>query len=146
MYRRAKASGTYENLSLSRLEMDRSRIRRKTDRGTDVGLILESGDRLHHGDVLWAVKFIVVRQLPEKVISLNLGKRNSRSIRLAALIGHAVGNRHRPIAVSGNTISFPVIDASEVETFRKGLPNGIKFRLSEQVFLADSEAHGHGAL
>ncbi len=144
-YRRAKASGKCERLLVSRLEMERLRLRRRTDRGTDIGLILEPGNRLHHGDLLAAKdRFIVVEQLPEKVVSISIKKDNmEKMIRLAAVIAHVIGNRHRSMAVDQGTISFPVQAESEVDTFRKLLPNEVKLKVTEQVFLPAGEAHVH---
>jgi urease accessory protein len=144
-YRRAKASGKCEWLLVSRMEMERLRLRRRTDKGTDIGLVLEPGDRLIHGDVLAAKeKFIVVGQLPEKVISVRIQKFDiEKMVGLAALIGHTIGNRHRPIAINHGNISFPVQTESEVGTFRKLLPAGVKLKLTEQTFLPAGVAHIH---
>jgi urease accessory protein len=139
-YRRAKAAGSVEQLLVSRMEMEKLRLRRTTDKGTDVGLVLEPGGRLHHGDVLAGGKFIVVEQLPEKVVSIKMKKGDS--IGLAALIGHAIGNRHRPIAVDHDTISFPIQAESEVDLFKKLLPR-VKMKVTEQVFLPAGDAHAH---
>ncbi len=144
-YRRAKAAGKCERLLVSRMEMERLRLRRRTDRGTDIGLVLEPGSRLHHGDLLAArEKFIVVEQLPEKVVSISIKKGSmEKMVGLAALIGHVIGNRHRPIAVDHDTILFPVQAESEVDTFRKLLPAGVKMKITEQVFLPAGETHTH---
>ncbi len=143
-YRRAKAAGTGERLLVSRMEMERLRLRRRTDGETDIGLVLEPGSRLHHGDVLAAEKFIVVEQLPEKVVSISISKNDfEKMVGLAALVGHTIGNRHRPIAVDHGTISFPIQAESEVDTFRRLLPAGVKLKLKEEVFLPAGEVHTH---
>lgn len=144
-YRRAKAAGRCERLLISRMEMERLRLRRKTDRGTDIGLVLEPGGRLNHGDVFAAKgKFVVVEQLPEKVVSVRIQKNDiEKMVGLAALIGHTIGNRHRPIAVDHGTVSFPVQAESEVDTFRKLLPAGVRLKVTEQVFLPAGEVHAH---
>ena len=143
-YRRAKAAGTGERLLVSRMEMERLRLRRRTDGETEIGLVLEPGSRLHHGDVLAAEKFIVVEQLPEKVVSISISKNDfEKMVGLAALVGHTIGNRHRPIAVDHGTISFPIQAESEVDTFRRLLPAGVKLKLKEEVFLPAGEVHTH---
>jgi urease accessory protein len=144
-YRSARAAGRCERLTISRLEMERLRLRRRTDRGTDVGIVLEPGGRLRHGDVLDAKeKFILVEQLPEKVVSVSMKKGDvEKMVGLAALIGHAIGNRHRPIAVDHGTVSFPVQAESELEAFRMLLPAGARLKLAEQVFLPAGEVHHH---
>jgi len=143
-HRRAKTAGECERLLVSRMEMEKLRLRRSTDKGTDIGLVLDSGSRLHHGDVLASEKFIVVEQLPEKVVSISINKDNpDKMIDLAALIGHTIGNRHRPIAVDRGGISFPVQADSEVDTFRKLLPAGVRISIADQVFLPAGEVHSH---
>jgi urease accessory protein len=144
-YRRARAAGTCERLAVSRMEMERLRLRRKTDQGTDIGLVLEPGVRLYHGDVLVAKeKFILVEQMPEKVVSVRIKKDDvKKMVGLAAMIGHTIGNRHRPIAVDHDTISFPIQAESEVDTFRKLLPAGVRLEVTEQVFLPAVEVHSH---
>jgi urease accessory protein len=143
-YRRAKATDKFELLTISRMEMERLRLRRRTDRGTDVGLVLEPGSRLHHGDVLDAKKFIVVEQLPEKVVTIGIKKGDPKKmVSVAALIGHTIGNRHRPIAVDHGAISFPIQAESEVETFRRLLPTGVTLKVKEQVFIPTGEHHIH---
>lgn len=143
-YRRAKVSGICEKLLVSRMEMEKLRLRRTTDSGTDVGLVLGSGSRLHHGDVLAGDRFIVVEQLPEKVASVIIRKGDPEKIMgLAALVGHIIGNRHRPIAVDHSTISFPLQAESEANVFRNLLPTGVKMKIEEKVFLPAVEVHTH---
>jgi urease accessory protein len=140
-YRRAKAAGACERLLVSRMEMEKLRLRRTTDKGTDIGMVLEPGSRLHHGDILAGEKFIIVEQMPEKVVSIGI-KKGSSMIGVAALIGHTIGNRHRPIAVDHDTISFPIQAESEVDVFKKLLPR-VRMKITERVFLPAGEAHAH---
>lgn len=125
-----------ERVKISRLELERGRIRKKTDLGTDVGLILDS--RLYHGDVLLSdqEKFIMVEQLPEKVISIKITSLKGDSKGLLTL-GHIIGNRHKPIAINNDTLSFPIQADSEVEVFEKllgDIVNNLEFVVEEQIF------------
>lgn len=125
-----------ERVKISRLELERGRIRKKTDLGTDVGLVLDS--RLYHGDVLLSdqEKFIMVEQLPEKVISIKITSLKDDTARLLTL-GHIIGNRHKPIAINNDTLSFPIQADSEVEGFEKMLGdivNNLEFVVEEQIF------------
>ena len=130
---------------MSRTEMDRVRIRRKTDHGTDVGLVLERGSRLHHGDVLDAKeKLIIVVQMPERVVSVVINKRSGRQLLdAAALVGHAIGNRHKPIAVENGKISFPIQDESEIGVFARVMPRGVKLDMTTQIFVPSGDVHYH---
>lgn len=144
-YRRAKDVSECERLLLSRSEMEKLRLRRKTDAGTDIGIVLQPGFRLRHGDVIQGKPFIVVKQLPEKVLSVRIGSGSAgKMIKLAALVGHTIGNRHRPIAIDQDTISFPLQAESEIDVFKKLLPPGLKMKITHKVFLPTGEVHSHG--
>lgn len=144
-WRRAELARVAEHLLISRPEMDKVRMRRKTDRGTDLGLVLERGSRLHHGDLLEAKgKLIVVVQMPEKVVSVIIGKRSiAQLVDAAALVGHAIGNRHRPVAVGRGKISFPIQNESEIATFARLMPSGVKLNVTNQIFVPTGEVHHH---
>jgi len=127
-----------ERLKISRLELERSRIRKKTDFGTDVGLILDSGTRLYHGDVIASNtdKFIMIEQLPEKVISIKI-KKLKKSPTVLITLGHIIGNRHKPIVIDNDILYFPIQAHSEVEVFKKLLldvVNNLEIEVKEQIF------------
>lgn len=127
-----------ERLKISRLELERSRIRKKTDFGTDVGLILDSGTRLYHGDIIVSNtnKFIMIEQLPEKVISIKIKKLKKNPIGLITL-GHIIGNRHKPIVINNDILYFPIQTHAEVEVFEKLLSDvitNLDLEVGEQIF------------
>ena len=126
-----------ERLKMSRLELERSRIRKKTDFGTDIGIILDSGTRLYHGDVIVSNmdKFIMIEQLPEKVVSIKI-KKLKNPARLI-LLGHIIGNRHKPIVIDNDILYFPIQTHSEVEVFKKLLLDvvtNLVLDVGEQIF------------
>jgi urease accessory protein len=136
-----------QRLKISRLELERSRIRKKTDLGTDIGLILDSGTRLHHGDVIVSnlKKFIIIEQLPEKVISVRIRqlKKNPNGL---VILGHIVGNRHKPIVINDDILYFPVQAYSEVEIFKKllvGVMNNLEIEVGEQIFQPQHGVYMH---
>jgi len=139
-----------EHLKVSRSEIEKSRLRRQTDRGTDVGLDLVSGKILHHGDVITNnEKFILVEQLPEKVISVRLKNKTSSPIDLSMLIGHIIGNRHRPISIKNDIVSFPIQADSELEVFQKlfaDIIDDIELSIEEMIFIphTGADVHEHG--
>ena len=111
-----------ESIRLYRGEMQKSRLRRMTDRGTDVGLDLPRGTTLHHGDVLYGEDAtITIQQISETVgvIRPAAGSVPTESWMLAA---HVIGNMHRPVRVHHDRIIFPMQD-SERETFMQMLHN-----------------------
>ncbi len=112
-----KQHGTLRLLLLSRIEMEKSRLRKKTEDGFDIGLVLESGKKLQHGDIiLESSETILIEQLPEKTLTVKFKDSNPE---LFLLVGHIIGNRHRPISINNETISFPILDDSEMELFQR---------------------------
>jgi len=126
----------FEKLRISRMDLEKRIFRQKTDLGTDIGWNLDPGIRLRPGDVFKKEgKKIVLEQLPEKVISVKIKAKNKAE--LMFLVGHIVGNRHRPVSLQGDEILFPIQADSELETFAKlfeGIINSIELTIKEQVF------------
>ena len=136
-FKRMESKKRCERLKISRLELERSKIRKKTDFGTDVGLILDSGTRLYHGDIIVSNtnKFIMIEQLPEKVISIKI-KKLKNTIGLITL-GHIIGNRHKPIVINNDILYFPIQAHTEVEVFKKllsGVITNLDLEVGEQIF------------
>jgi len=137
-FKQMESRKSCERLKISRLELERSRIRKKTDHGSDIGLVLDSGTRLHHGDVIVSnlKKFIVIEQLPEKVILIKIKSLKDNPSRSVTL-GHIIGNRHKPIVINDDVLSFPIQADSEVEVFKKllsGVMNNLDLKVEEQIF------------
>ena len=136
----------FERLKLSRHEMGKRRLRRKTDMGTDIGVSLKEGRLLHHGDVIVedGDRRVLVEQIPEKIILISLQNAPRESI---LLVGHRIGNMHRPMAVSGDIISVPIQADSEIETFHRifaDIADHISIRKDQAVFVPHTGADVHG--
>ena len=138
-------NGNCEKLKISRMELERRILRRKTDRGTDVCLNLEQGVKLRHGDVIKNGDMkIVVEQLPEKIITVRL--KNKKMADVMLLLGHIIGNRHRPISIKGDEVSFPIQADSEKDVFTKlfqNIINHIEITIEEKIFFPHSGADIH---
>jgi len=65
-------TNSFETIKLPRSDLEKTRLRAKTNQGTDVGIVLNSGTKIKNGDVLISNsdKFIIIQQNPEKVISV----------------------------------------------------------------------------
>ena len=138
-------SENFEKLQISRIELEKRILRRKTDHGTDVGLRLDPGVKLHNGDVIKnGDTIIVVEQLPEKVISVKL--KTEHNIDVMVLLGHIIGNQHRPISIQKEEILFPIQADSEMEVFTKlfqNIINHVEMNIEERVFSPKSGADLH---
>ena len=138
-------NGNCEKLKISRMELEKRILRRKTDRGTDVRLNLEAGVKLRHGDVIKNGDMeIVVEQLPEKIITVKL--KNKKMTDVMVLLGHIIGNRHRPISIKDDEVSFPIQADSEKDVFTKlfqNIINYIEITAEEKIFFPHSGADVH---
>ena len=135
----------FERLKISRSELEKKILRRKTDRGTDVGLKLDPGVRLRHGDIIKNKDMIIViEQMPEKVISVRLKTNNMTNVMV--LLGHMIGNRHRPISIQEGEVLFPIQADSEKDVFTKlfqSILSHIEITVKEQIFFPHSGADVH---
>ncbi|HIA26219.1 MAG TPA: Urease accessory protein [Candidatus Nitrosopelagicus sp.] len=141
-----KQLGKFRHLELSRTEMEKSRLRKKTADGLDVGFVLEPGTKLNHGDVISkSDEIILIEQLPEKTLTVKFMENDKN---LFLLVGHIIGNRHRPISIKNETISFPIHDDSEMELFERlfhQIIDKIDLSIDEQRFIprVGMDAHEH---
>ena len=140
----SKEQGKFRRLLLSRIEMEKSRLRKKTDDGFDIGFVLEPGTKLQHGDVISeSDETILIEQLPEKILTVKF-KQNDKNLFL--LVGHIIGNRHRPISIRNETISFPIHDNSEMELFERlfhEVIHEIDLSIDEQRFIPHTSMDVH---
>ena len=116
-----------EKIELNRLEADRLRIRKVSDMGTDLALILNPGSHIYDGDVVLLAeeKMVIAKREPEDVaiVSLNSGISGEPILDTAIKLGHIIGNMHRPIKITNSKISFPIQGESEIELFQRLLSN-----------------------
>ena len=137
-------STNFEKLAISRIDLEKRILRKKTDLGTDIGINLDSGIKLQHGDIIGNNEIkIIVEQIPEKVISVKLKENNEN---IAILLGHIIGNRHRPIAMKDKVILFPIQEDSELEIFErlfKEIIDHIELKIEEEIFLPHTSADVH---
>jgi len=112
-----------ETIKISRLESQRIRMRKISDKGTDVALTLPPGTRLKHGDVIIITenKMVVVGIESEDVIMIEIRDNIHQNdiVEVPVRVGHTIGNLHRPIRLEGNKIYFPIQADAELEMFKK---------------------------
>ena len=120
-------TGLVEKIEINRLESDRARIRKISDKGTDLALTLIPGYHINNGDVVMLTeeKMVIANRTPENVaiISLKSIMSQDQLFETATKIGHTIGNMHRPIKIVGDKIYFPIQSQSEIELFQTLLSN-----------------------
>lgn len=148
-FQNASKTNSFETLKLSRPDLVKNRLKGKTNKGTEIGILLSSNSKIHHGDVLFSndEKFIIIQQTPEKVISVTKNTKFEANFDdTLVLLGHIIGNRHRPIQFENNKIFFPILSESELETFKKlfsSIINRIDMKIEERVFEPHGEMNVH---
>ena len=123
-----------ENVIIQRSESEKVRMRKTSDKGTDIGFILPSRTRLKDQDVVFLdnTKMILVKLSPELVAVLSFKSHPSYEhreqnyfdlINIAIKIGHTIGNLHRPLKLEENKIIFPIQTIDEIDLFKRLLSN-----------------------
>ena len=122
-YKEMSHNKVCEVVKISRLESQRVRMRKTSNKGTDIALILPQGTQLRHGDVIMVTeeKMVIVEMEPENVAVIEIidNIRDHDIIEIPVRVGHTIGNLHRPLKLEGNKIYFPIQADSELEIFRK---------------------------
>ena len=141
-----------ERIEITRLESERSRIRKVSDKGTDLGLIMIPGSHINDGDVLLLTeeKMVIAKRISENVaiISLKGDISADQLFERVIKLGHTIGNMHRPIRVANGKIYFPIKSESEIELFRKllfNLRDNLDIKSENIIFEPDPgyDIHGH---
>ena len=135
-----------ERLFLSRTEMEKSRLRKHTSDGLEIGLSLDPGTIMRDGDVLPTdSKFIMIHQLPEKVLRVRIIDHNDPT--LLVQVGHIIGNRHRPISVTDDgSIVFPIHNDDEIDLFKQlfhDIIDHLELQVSEEIFISNEGMNAH---
>ena len=140
-----------EKIKISRLESQRIRMRKTSDKGADVALVLPRDTQLRHGDVivLSEDKIIVVEIEPENVAMVEIKDNLHQNdiVEIPARVGHTIGNLHRPIKLEGNKIYFPIQADTELEMFGKlfsNISDNLEIKKVRIVFEPDEEVEAHG--
>lgn len=151
-YQEMIKTGLVEKIEITRLESDRARIRKISDKGTDLALNLIPGSHINNGDVVMLTeeKMVIANRTPENVATISLKGIMSQDqlFETAIKIGHTIGNMHRPIKIVDGKISFPIQAQSEIELFQKLLSNlkdNIDIKNENIIFEAGSgyDVHEH---
>ena len=144
--------GLVEKIEITRLESDRARIRKKSDKGTDLALTLIPGSHINNGDVVMLTeeKMVIANHVPENVAVISLKDTISQDqlFETAIKIGHTIGNMHRPIKIANGKIYFPIQSQSEIEVFQRllsNLINNIDIKSDNIIFEPERgyDIHGH---
>ncbi|MCS6767709.1 MAG: hypothetical protein RMJ59_05800 [Candidatus Nitrosocaldus sp.] len=151
-YEDMSKQGLCETVRISRMETERVRMRKSTDKGSDVIITLPQGSRLRHGDVIHlSDERMIVVELEEEDLAMVRIRDDTpadHAVEMAARIGHTIGNLHRPIKVEDRSIYFPIQADTEMEMLRRLLDPILDHLVVEKVRMVfepeeGAEVHEH---
>ena len=172
-YEESVKKNTVENVVIQRSETEKVRMRKVSDKETDIGFILPSRTHLKDGDVVFLddTKMIVIKLSPELVAILNIKNHlhnnhdhdhkhehdhdhkheqtNDYELTNVALkVGHTIGNLHRPLKIENRDIIFPIQSPDEINLFLRllsDLKDYIEIRSEQLIFEPDQgfDIHAH---
>ena len=168
-YEESVKKNTIENVIIQRSETEKVRMRKVSDKETDIGFILPSRTHLKDGDVVFLddTKMIVIKLSPELVAILNIKnhlhnnhdhnhdhehkheRANDNELTNVALkVGHTIGNLHRPLKIENRDIIFPIQSPDEINLFLRllsDLKDYIEIRSEQLIFEPDQgfDIHAH---
>lgn len=168
-YNESLKKNTLETITIQRSETEKVRMRKVTDKETDVGFVLPSRTRLKDGDVVFLndTKMIIIKITPELVAILKINEHmnshnsdhivesdtthhadNHNFMKVAIKVGHTIGNLHRPLKIENDDIIFPIQTPDEVNLFSKllsDLKDRVEIRAETLIFEPDQgfDIHGH---
>ncbi|SEQ38249.1 urease accessory protein UreE [Natrinema salaciae] len=141
---------TLERVVIDADNRRRSRFRATTDRGTDVGVVVDK-PAVSAGDVLLAEddRLIVVAFEPRDALAVTLPDATPERLEAAVELGHRVGNQHWDLAVEEGTVYVPLeADRHIVERVVADVVPGSDVRettVEADLFVADLEAERTGS-
>jgi len=139
-----------EKVVITRMETEKLRMRKTTDKETDVAFIFEHNPNLRNDDVIFMDdnKMIMLTLESESVaiITFKNYKDNENIFPLSVKIGHSLGNLHRPIKVTKNQVIFPMQAETELEMLKKMFSSYNKFldiQSANMIFEPDEGSNIH---
>lgn len=151
IYEALDKAGKCEKVTITWSEAERTRLRKTADKGTDIGISLESGTVLRDGDVLYRTdeKIILVKveSVDVAVLTFKIDNISDEDLlKVSVKVGHTIGNLHRPIKVDGTRVIFPINSTSEIELLNKTLSSvadQVSVSQSRMIFELNEDAHTH---
>jgi urease accessory protein len=139
-----------EKVGITRMESGKLRMRKSTDKKTDVAFIFEHTPNLRNNDIIYIDdnKMILLSLEPESVaiITLKSYENKENIFPLSIKIGHSLGNLHRPIKVTKNQVIFPLQAETELEMLKKMFSSFNQFldiRTENMIFEPDEGSNIH---
>lgn len=139
-----------ERVVITRMESQKLRMRKSTDKKTDVAFMFEHNPNLRNNDIIFMDdnKMILLALESESVaiITFKSYKNKENIFPLSVKIGHNLGNLHRPIKVTNNQVIFPLQAETELEMLKKmfsSFNQYLDIRTGNMIFEPDEGSNIH---
>ncbi|HEX7141263.1 MAG TPA: hypothetical protein VF222_02170, partial [Nitrososphaeraceae archaeon] len=140
-----------EKVVITRMETEKLRMRKSTDKKTDVAFMFERNPNLRNDDVIFMDnKKMILLTLESEAVAIITFKSyyedKENIFPLSVRIGHSLGNLHRPIKVTKNQVIFPIQAETELEMLKKMFSSFSKFidiRSDNMIFEPDEGSNIH---
>jgi urease accessory protein len=144
------AGRNVEEVTVDSCDAAKRRLRLVTEAGTDVAIDLPRGSFLDDGAVIAddGTRIVVVRRKPEPALVIRFapGLTREQLAAAAARVGHAFGNQHTPLDVSGEELLVPITTSADVavETVRTLGLDGVSVEVGERRLACHAPAPAGG--
>ena len=126
-----------ETVTLEWFELEKRVLRKTTDRGREIGIVVEGSLRLKQGDVLQDSSEMIAVEIARTLTIVF----EPADMRQMAQICYELGNRHAVVFLEGVQVLVP-FDPTITELFDKlNLPHKTEKRRLESVLRAESHHH-----
>ena len=139
-----------ERVVITRMESQKLRMRKSTDKKTDVAFMFEHNPNLRNNDIIFMDenKMILLALESESVaiITFKSYENKENIFPLSVKIGHNLGNLHRPIKVTNNQVIFPLQAETELEMLKKmfsSFNQYLDIRTGNMIFEPDEASNIH---
>ena len=139
-----------ERVVITRMEAEKLRMRKSTDKKTDVAFIFEHSPNLRNDDVIFMddnkMILLTIESESVAIITFKSYENKDNIFPLSVKIGHRLGNLHRPIKVTKNQVIFPLQAETELEMLKKMFSSFNQFldiRSENMIFEPDEGSNIH---
>lgn len=143
--------GTLETVCISSEESNRSRLRKKTNKDTDLGIIIDRPSGLHDGDVLVYNKnqMIIIEFEQQRTLVLDFSTVESNYDQMLAAVefGHYIGNKHWDLQRNEEKIYIPAVEKEQrqIEQVVEESPDGVSIttKTIDSEMFNTNKKHSH---
>src|SRR5688572_28179124 len=139
-----------ERVVITRMESEKLRMRKSSDKKTDIAFMFEHNPNLRNNDIIFMddnkMILLAVESESVAIITFKSYENKENIFPLSVKIGHSLGNLHRPIKVTKNQVIFPLQAETELVMLKKMFSSFHQFldiRTENMIFEPDEGSNIH---